>query len=163
LDERLQLRKLCRTCGAFCDGNLDLCPACETPLTGTNSETVKLLDMPNVRVIRRERITSDEEERLRRGYDMETCYQFAAEPGPRRTMLADVVRDGVPLLRLEYGPAASLLRINHRSKAKPQMGFAIDFESGDLVDAAANSSRATPTRTQRVESVRLAVQSSANV
>lgn len=163
LEERRRQQRLCYTCGAFCEPTLDLCPACQTRFDGENSLLASLLDMPNVKTRRRERITSDEEERRRRGYHVETFYQFAPAPdGSSRVQTADVVVDGQPLFTLRYAPAATLLRVNHGWRTARTPGFLVDFESGELVTEAGPAPRPA-TRPQRLETVRLAVQETQNL
>ena len=164
LDERRSQKRLCYTCGAFGDPDLDLCPTCGTRFHGDNSLIVTLLEMPNVKTRRRERITSEEEERRRRGYYLETFYQFAPEGEESRVQDADVVVEGQSLLHLRYAPAATLLRINHGSRAARTPGFLVDFESGQVVLRADSNASPTPSsRPQRLELVRLAVQDTQNL
>ncbi|HHW62795.1 MAG TPA: DEAD/DEAH box helicase [Rhodocyclaceae bacterium] len=163
LDERRSRRRLCYTCGAYCDAGFDLCPACQTRFDAENSLIAELLDMPNVRLRRRERITSDEEERRRRGYAIETFYQFAADEDRFRVRRADVVVAGEPLFHLFYAPSATILGVNHGWRAARTPGFTVDFERGEIVNPEASTpSRPTP-RPQRLETVRLAVQETQNL
>jgi hypothetical protein len=162
LDERRLQRRLCNTCGAFCDSALDLCSSCGTRFDGENSLIASILDMPNVRTRRRERITSEEEERRRRGYELTLHFQLTPPDGTARTIEADVVAGGETLCHLTYAPAATLLRVNHGARAADRPGFLVDFESGDLVTSG-GPPRRPGQRPQRVENVRLSVQGTHNV
>ncbi len=117
LKERLRKVCLCYACGAFCDPNLDLCPSCNTRLNAANSLTADLLDMPNVKTQRYDRITSDEEERRRRGYLIETFYQFAPLPQAKG--------QGSRIQQARYPVFSThLCAIRYASSGKPWMAFA---------------------------------------
>lgn len=162
LDERLVRRRLCHACGAFCDSTFDLCPVCRTRFNGENSLLAPLLDMPNVRLMRRERITCDEEERRRLGYNIQTAFQFAGSPEKPRVQRADVVLGTTPVLHLIYAPAATLLRVNHGFRTAKQPGFWVDFESGEARASAPEKNDAAP-RGTRFQNIRLAVQGTQNM
>ncbi|NLG96412.1 MAG: DEAD/DEAH box helicase [Chloroflexi bacterium] len=174
LDERRRVLRLCYNCGAFCEPTLDLCPVCNTRLNAENSLKAVLLDMPNVKTRRRERITSNEEERRRRGYRIETFYQFAPLPqedtslpmGDPRSEVGGlgvkIQRADTSLFHLTYAPSAALLRVNHGLRAERTEGFVIDFESGENMTGNANDIR-TSHRLQRLDTVRLSVQDTQNL
>lgn len=111
--------------------NPDRCERC-------GCETLKAHDnlfaMRNVVAKRRDRINSDEEERMRFGYELRTGVRFASRDGRRDSRTAQLrAPDGQLLATLEYGHAATLWRINlgwrRRQKDAPP-GFLLDEETG---------------------------------
>jgi ATP-dependent helicase YprA (DUF1998 family) len=163
LEERRSQKRFCNLCGSFCETTLDRCPDCDSRFDPTNSELLALLEQPNVRCRRRERITCDEEERRRRGFDLRVAYQFAIEPGgARRIREADVMVGQTPVLRLIYGPASTLLRVNQGWRTSDARGFLVDMESGEVLSAPPPAAGPAP-RPRRLERLRLAVQSTQNL
>jgi len=128
LSQRLTIRRICRECGAFTDSDKERCPACDVVFDGANSEILHLLELPNVKTVRRERITSNEEERIRRGYEILLSYRL---PAGLPVHEADVEADGRVLFRLVYMPSADLIRINRGWRGRTG-GFLVDLQTGRL-------------------------------
>lgn len=107
----------------------DLCESCSAHLPSAREN---LFRMHNVSARRRDRINSDEEERFRLGYALETGIRFAQRGGTVSAQQATLVSpDGETLATLFYGHAATVYRMNlgwRRSADKT--GFMLDVERG---------------------------------
>lgn len=95
----------------------------------------------NVETAPAERITANDEDRQRRGFEIQTVFQWPVHNGApdiRSTVLGHAGED---LLRLDYGAATKLSRINkglRRRKSKSICGFFIDPNSGRWLKDPAN-------------------------
>jgi very-short-patch-repair endonuclease len=126
--------KLCPACGYLHDvregPGPDLCERCATAMPETMT---RLFRMQNVSARRRDRISADEEERQRFGYELLTAVRFA-DRGSGTSFRTAVVREGdTDLMRFEYGPAATIRRINKGWKRRREgtpPGFLLDVERG---------------------------------
>ena len=87
-----------------------------------------LLDQPAMRTRPVERISSDEEERVRSGYDITTHMRFGHQASLRRANI--VAEDGTPVLEVLHAPAATVWRINHGWRRGDHNGFTLDLQSG---------------------------------
>lgn len=108
----------------------DLCENCQVPLSCAYTN---LLRLTNVSTRRKDRISSDEEERFKLGYDMRTVVRFAEREGRPTFTSAEVACDHGVNWTLRYGPAATLWRINQgwrKRKNKSELGFRLDVERG---------------------------------
>ncbi len=111
----------------------DVCEHCGNPL-GDGGRINTLYRIENVETVAQERITVNDEERQRQGYELQTTYRF--EPGPggmieRHECVA--VFGEATVARLTYSPSARIWRINkgwRRRKDKKQLGFIINPLSG---------------------------------
>lgn len=110
----------------------ELCQSCNTEIEG-GLRIDNLYRVENVSTQRVLRITSDEEERTRQGYEMHTTVQFAEADNQLRALTAEVAVDDKKILTLKYAPAATVWRINlgwRRRKEKNIFGFNIDTTTG---------------------------------
>lgn len=95
-----------------------------------------LYRIENVSTRRAERITANEEERVRQGYEMQTTIQYGevdGKLGVQHTLLEDEVG---PLLELQYSQSATVWRMNlgwRRRKEKSLLGFMINPVTGHWV------------------------------
>jgi len=163
--KRFLRAKTCESCGYIYIGESaasDVCEHCDTPLTGENSRLMfSLLEMPAMGTLRRERISCEEEERLRAGYILSTHFHFATDrEGGRRQQRAKALRNDRELLDLVYGPAATLWQINHQWVRSQQPGFHLDLASGRWMS---QGDALTQTTEQIVSDVRLFVRDTANL
>lgn len=134
-----EVARLCPSCGYGhfrTQRDADRCISCGASLDGAE-EVKNLYRIENVSTKRAERITANEEERVRQGYEMQTTLQFAQADG-KLQMVTSVVSDeqGQPLLELQYGPAATIWRMNYgwkRRKDKKVLGFMINPVTGHWV------------------------------
>jgi hypothetical protein len=132
--------RICGACGHAHlgeDAKQELCCHCGTVLKkypdGTAFEIPALYQIEQVTTKRAERITSDDEERQRLGYELLTTYEFPKENGQVRVALAEVSVAGQPLLSLSYGAATTISRINlgRRNRKSPtNIGFPIHPSKG---------------------------------
>ncbi len=134
LASRKSKAKTCRICGYFNADTDDRCGCCRSVLDGSSSEYVHLLEMPNAKTIRRERITCDEEERIRRGYKVSTHFRYAtASDGRVRTVEATIGKDpSQPLLRTVFAPSATMYKINHGWKGRNDDGYCLNMVNGEI-------------------------------
>ncbi len=122
--------KVCPQCGylhPITGGALiDVCDSCGS---GLGVSLQSLFRLQNVVTRRRERISSDEEERQRQGYELHTAVRFAGD-GP---VVGSAQIGDDPIAVLSYGHSATIWRINmgwRRRKQTDPPGFILDLERG---------------------------------
>lgn len=131
---RTNRAKQCPACGymhALDGGRLfDECVFCKSEL---GAPINNLFRMQNVSARRTERISSDEEERARKGYELCTGFEFSEVGGRPSYRVGDLQGAGASLAKLTYGERATLWRINlgwARRDPAAGRGFRLDIERG---------------------------------
>jgi ATP-dependent helicase YprA (DUF1998 family) len=123
----------CTNCGYHhpVSVGVDRCQLCDALL---DAKTPGLLRLQTVHTRRRERISSDEEERRRAGFELEVSYRFNDHGNrPGRIDATTTGSDGTPLLELAYGDTASIRIANvgrRRRKNPNDRGFWLDLIEG---------------------------------
>jgi len=139
--------RICRTCGAgHFDEEASTCHACAEPLG--NAERVNhIYRIENVATWPAERITANDEERQRQGFELQTTFQWASRDGALDVQTRQVADAQGELLRLHYAPGATITRLNkglRRRTNKAEMGFWIDPASGYWTSRAEDEEESTP-------------------
>jgi len=130
--------KVCSLCGYAHTGqrvNADVCgnPMCRAPIIDPFASE-KLLRLQNVKTRRVERINSEEEERVRQGFDLKSAIEFAeVAQGFDLTRGQAMLDQADAHADLVYAPAARIWRINlgwRRRRDKASYGFWLDMNHG---------------------------------
>ena len=133
----------CESCGYHHDrrAGLDVCENCGQELGAT---THGLMQLTTVYTRRRERISSDEEERRRAGFELQTSYRFSQHGARSGKLTAEVISDGALLAEVAYGDTAQVRVTNRgrrRRKDASEVGFYLDPVKGQwLSDKAGQES-----------------------
>ncbi|GLV49277.1 DEAD/DEAH box helicase [Thermus sp. LT1-2-5] len=128
----------CGRCGAKVPENAAVCPSCRAPLDGENLISYRVLDLVGVSMKRRERITANEEERNRAGFDVRLLYEVnrvGAQKG--------VLRVGEKEADLLYSPSMRMHYINRGQRRGEVRGFTVDLATGEILRGA-NEEAKTP-------------------
>lgn len=134
VDTRLitEVARLCNECGAGHFDESNNCHACGMPLA--SAEIVNhVYRIENVGTWPAERITANDEERQRQGFDLQTTFEWAIRDGAIDARVAASVDAHGPIARLAYGAGARITRLNkglRRRQNKSELGFWIDPVSG---------------------------------
>ncbi|MFD6095262.1 protein kinase [Nocardiopsis flavescens] len=129
----------CANCGYHHtpEQRVDRCLLCKEKLTGL---TPNLLQLHTVYTTKREKISSDEEERRRAGFRLVTSYSFADHGGGREGRQDAKVSDGAgSLATLHYGDSATVRITNLgrlRAKDDEPDGFWLDPTTGKWLNEA---------------------------
>ena len=129
---------VCAECGAAHPASTELpegperCHACHAPMAGA-PRIDRTLRIDNVETIPAERITANDEERVRQGFEIQTVFAWPIVDGRRAVTEAVVRRDETTLLTLQYAQRAEISRVNKglkRRKDREKQGFNIDPTTG---------------------------------
>jgi len=129
-----QSAKLCVSCGYLHNDHhalADVCDRCGTNMPDS-ANVGNLFRLEAVSLRRRDRITCDEEERTRQGYELRTVIRFGERPDEEQSVRCDALsKDGDPLAEFAFAQAATIWRVNfgwNRRKDKDETGFLLDVE-----------------------------------
>lgn len=123
---------ICSSCGACHDAEVERCHACNSPMAG-EVPVQRTLRVDNVEAAPAERITANDEERVRQGFDIQTVFSWPKRDGRAQITEADFRCEDVSLLTMQYANSAEISRINKGLKRRANQtvfGFYIDPRSG---------------------------------
>ncbi|MCG9890763.1 MAG: DEAD/DEAH box helicase [Thermosynechococcaceae cyanobacterium MS004] len=134
---------VCFNCGYFHPDeswHRETCENCGERLVDKNGDRAKsnrILTMDTMLTRRQQRITCDEEERIKAGYNITTHFRYVEN---RRKSAQILNASGEVLFSLTYGETAQVWRINRGLKRGTENGFKLNPKTGDWLQPTANQS-----------------------
>lgn len=130
---------VCDACGAAHHGEeRERCHACGASMSNTHPVR-NVLRIDNVETLATERITANDEERQRQGFDIQTVFAWPLRDGVYDVASATARDDDGPVLHLDYASGATVSRLNkglRRRREQNVLGFGIDPATGRWVGMA---------------------------
>lgn len=123
---------ICSNCGACHDSEVERCHACNSPMAG-EVPVQRTLRIDNVEAAPAERITANDEERVRQGFDIQTVFSWPRRDGRVQITEGDFRCEDASVFNLQYANSAEISRINKGLKRRANQtvfGFHIDPRSG---------------------------------
>jgi hypothetical protein len=123
---------VCEECGAAHQEEPEKCHACNAGLGGIHPIR-NILRIDNVETLPAERITANDEDRQRQGFDIQTVFSWPHRDGELDIDSAIAADQDGPILRLDYASGTNISRINkglRRRREKSILGFGIDAATG---------------------------------
>ncbi len=123
---------VCGACGAAHKAKRERCHACRAKL-GDAEEIHNVLRIDNVETLPAERITSNDEDRQRQGFDIQTTFAWPERDGVIDVSHSEASDAEGPILLIDYAAGAEISRVNkglRRRKEKSLLGFDIDPATG---------------------------------
>jgi hypothetical protein len=126
---------VCEQCGAAHDSEPERCHVCNANMGGVNPIR-NIVRIDNVETKPAERITANDEDRQRQGFEIQTVFSWPRRDGRFDVTSAIAQDEHGPILRIDYAPGATISRVNkglRRRKEKSLLGFGIEPASGRWV------------------------------
>jgi Lhr-like helicase len=127
---------VCDECGgAHQRDEPERCQVCRAAMGGIHPIR-NVLRIDNVETAPTERITANDEDRQRQGFDIQTVFAWPRREGVIDVIAAEASDEAGPVLSLAYGHGATISRLNkglRRRKEKSIFGFVIDPATGRWV------------------------------
>jgi hypothetical protein len=123
---------ICRNCGAAHEAEAERCHACRASMTAA-LPIRKTLRIDNVETAPADRITANDEERVRQGFDIQMVFSWPRRNGQTVVTEGELKSDDDVVLTLQYANSAEVSRLNKglkRRSDKTILGFNIDPRTG---------------------------------
>ena len=164
IESLLTRARLCNVCGYAHDAtsaDSERCENCKTRLDASTADfRDRLLSQPRMRARTVERISSEEEERVRSGYFISTHFSL---PTSNVHQAVALTTNGIEVLEATYAPAARLWRINNGWRRDPN-GFSINPQTGQWCRQNNDDpDDQNPEGTKPIDNIRLYVQDARNI